>query len=72
MVFHDSMKIIALLMVVISLTLRVSLKLSNNLDGLRVNNTKALSIARIAITIMSSTRVKLFFCLKVLVGIIKL
>ena len=59
------MKIMALLMVKISFTRLVSLKLSNNLDGLRVKITIAESMASMAITIMSSTRVK--ECLKVFI-----
>ena len=61
LVFHDSMNTIALLIDWISDTLLVSRKLSNNLDGFNVKITIADKIARIAITIINSTRVKLFF-----------
>ena len=60
LVFHDSMNTIALLIDWISDTLLVSLKLSNNLDGFNVKITIADKIARIAITIINSTRVKDF------------
>jgi len=60
-VFHDSMNTIALLIDCISDTLLVSRKLSNNLDGFNVKITIADKIARIAITIINSTNVKLFF-----------
>ena len=55
------MNTIALLIDWISDTLLVSRKLSNNLDGFNVKITIADKIARIAITIINSTRVKLFF-----------
>jgi hypothetical protein len=55
------MNTIALLIDTISDTLLVSRKLSNNLDGFNAKITIALSIARIAITIINSTRVKDFF-----------
>ena len=61
LVFHDSMNTIALLIDWISDTLLVSRKLSNNLDGFNVKITIADKIARIAITIINSTRVKDFF-----------
>jgi len=60
LVFHDSMNTIALLIDWISDTLLVSRKLSNNLDGFNVKITIADKIARIAITIINSTRVKDF------------
>ena len=63
LVFHDSMNTIALLIDWISDTLLVSLKLSNNLDGFNVKITIADKIARIAITIINSTRVNDFFCI---------
>ena len=63
LVFHDSMNTIALLIDWISDTLLVSRKLSNNLDGFNVKITIADKIARIAITIINSTRVKDFFCI---------
>ena len=64
LVFHDSMNTIALLIDWISDTLLVSRKLSNNLDGFNVKITIADKIARIAITIINSTRVKDFLELK--------
>ena len=54
------MNTIALLIDWISDTLLVSRKLSNNLDGFNVKITIADKIARIAITIINSTRVKDF------------
>jgi len=64
LVFHDSMNTIALLIDWISDTLLVSRKLSNNLDGFNVKITIADKIARIAITIINSTKVKDFFITK--------
>ena len=64
-VFHDSMNTIALLIDWISDTLLVSRKLSNNLDGFNVKITIADKIARIAITIISSTNVNDFFIRKI-------
>jgi len=57
----------ALLIVKISFTRLVSLKLSNNLDGLRVKITIAESMASMAITIMSSTKVKDFLDLELFI-----